>query len=558
MAERGNGAPDNLLDAPSPVSAERSARVQTAAADGRTVDGSVALAPARPNPTARHWQRYLPVMVAAALATAGAALGLAIAFERLHASWTDLYSYSHGYLVLAMSLWLMVRALTEQPPASLRPSVLGGVALLAAVAAYALIEIVDVNIAMQGMLPILLLATIATIVGWGAAGRAVLPVGFLFFAIPVWNLLTVPLQDVTTAVVIAALRSTGITAFIEGYIVATPAGTFEIAQGCSGLHFFVVGLALAAFYGMNWYRWWSTRLLLFTVAGVVSMIANWIRVYTLIVVGDATDMQHYLIAEDHYLFGWVLYGVLMAPVLWLARRLEIAEVHRSKGLHVAQEARRSPTLAPGLAFIAAGAFAGVVLAAPSGLRAGTPAPADPIALPAELAASAEWRVAPPARDWRPRFHRPHRLLHSGYTPTMAPAQVDVYVARYDSQHPDAKLIYYRNGLDDGWQRVGSSVRRTDVGGLQRTVREIELGNRGERRLVWYWYWVGGYTAHDSTRAKLWEAVAALHGRRDGAVIALSAPCAIQCDTARAQMAEFLVHAGGALDAAAAGTPSGAQ
>jgi exosortase len=244
---------------------------------------------------ARTW----PLWIGAAAATAGAVIGLVGGFSRLHASWTDAYSYSHGYLVLLMSGWLFARNLRSAPIAELRPSLIGFGMLLIGVAGYVLAEIVDVTIGIQAMMPVLLLSLVAALAGLPLARRALVPVAFLYFAIPLWNLLTIPLQNLTTVMVTSALRISNISAYIEGYVVATPSGSFEIAQGCSGLHFLVVGLALAAFYGLAWYRRWSARALLFAVAGAASIVANWLRVYVLIDVGERTNMQHYLIAEDH-------------------------------------------------------------------------------------------------------------------------------------------------------------------------------------------------------------------------------------------------------------------
>jgi EpsI family protein len=555
-------------DAVSPTleSASEAARGQTAAADReptdemsrypQTMHTDAAQPPAsRLTPLAGAAILW-PLWIATLLALGGAAAGLATGVSRLHANWLDMYSYSHGYLVLAMSVWLFVIALRDRPVSRLAPSISGVLVLAAALAVYVLAEIVDIAIGVQAMLPVLLLATIAALCGLPLARVAFIPIAFLYFAIPLWNLLTVPLQDVTTLTVTSALRLSNITAFIEGYSVATPAGTFEIAQGCSGLHFFVVGLALAAFYGLNWYRRWSTRLLLLTVAGAVSMLANWVRVYVLIVVGDMTDMRHYLIVEDHYLFGWVLYGVMMAPVLWLARRLELGEAASARelaGTPVRGENWENWTLtiAPAAAFVVVGAVAGVLLSSPALLRAGPDAPAEPASIASAAELAPQWRPVPPAAAWRPNFNHPHAVLHEGYTGPVD-VQVDVYLARYLSQSPRAKLIYHRNTLDRGWQSVAATSRGAPLNGGTRTVREIELSAGGERRLVWFWYRVGGSPTHDRTHAKLLELPALARGRRDGAVIALSASCTVLCESARVAMAEFLSTAGAGLEAAADG------
>jgi EpsI family protein len=509
------------------------------------------------NPTAL-W----PLYVALALAFAGAGAGLLTGLGHLHSSWTNAYSYSHGYLVLLLSGWLLLRALHAAPVAELRPSLLGFGLLVGTVAAYALAEVLDITIVIQATLPMLLLGVIAALGGWQLARRALVPIAFLYFAVPLWNLLTVPLQDLTTTVVTTVLRFSDTSAYIEGYIITTPSGTFEIAQGCSGLHFFVVGLALAAFYGLNWYREWSVRLLLVAVAGAVSLLANWARVYLLIEIGERSNMQHYLIAEDHYLFGWVLYGFLMAPVLLFARYLELRERRRAAaaasetgagGDASEQRTGGRPRLgSSAVMFIVAGTAVGLVVSGPALLRAGPAAPETPERVVLDGAALADWRPTGPAGDWRPSFQRPYLVLHDGYSTVDGTIRVDAYVARYAYQGPNAKLVYFRNTLDRGWQTTGSRTHVVAFGDDSRTVTELVLAVRGERRLIWYWYRVGGVPTHERTRAKLLEVPALLRGRRDGAVVAVSARCAVRCDDARTEMAEFLAVAGLLLEALADG------
>ena len=65
--------------------------------------------------------------------------------------------------------------------------------------------------------------------------------------------------------------------------------------------------------------------------------------------------------------------------------------------------------------------------------------------------------------------------------------------------------------------------------------------------------MGGRSAHQDVRAKLLEVPALLSGRRDGAVIAVSAMCHEGCDTAEAVIREFVEAHGGVLEAVAGGS-----
>src|SRR5690606_39451568 len=52
-----------------------------------------------------------------------------------------------------------------------------------------------------------------------------------------------------------------------------------------------------------------SRVMLLIAAGGISIVSNWIRVYSLILIGHYTRMQHYLIVEEHYYYGWAIFTV---------------------------------------------------------------------------------------------------------------------------------------------------------------------------------------------------------------------------------------------------------
>jgi exosortase len=269
-----------------------------------------------------HLGRFWPYWLGLSMVAAAAATGFSTGLDRLFERW--IYPYDHSYLVLALATWLLISRLKRAELTRVGPSPVGGLAVVAVVLVYALAEILDFTLGMQFMLPMLLLAVLAALVGLKFAGYAALPVAFLYFTIPIWDLLVRPLQEMSAAVVALAVQWTGITAFIEGHRITLAAGAFEIAEGCSGIRYLFNSLAVAAFYGLCWYKRWRTRLLLLAVAGGMAIVSNWIRIYALIVVGDVTSMQHYLIAESHDGFGWVVFIICMAPVLWFAQVARIA------------------------------------------------------------------------------------------------------------------------------------------------------------------------------------------------------------------------------------------
>jgi EpsI family protein len=340
-------------------------------------------------------------------------------------------------------------------------------------------------------------------------------------------------------------------------VIAVSAGYFEIAEGCSGMRYVIVSLALAAFFALNWYQRWSSRLLLLAAAIVASLVANWIRVYALIVIGDVTDMQHYLIAESHDGFGWVVYIISMAPLLWFAHWLEAREEAAASRHAGASAVKQSAALASPVAFLCVGALVAAIVASPVLIRSGAELPGEPRTVALIPQSFPPWEAAMPAWDWQPVFQNPYLQAQEGFVGPSGD-RMDVFVARYLQQQRDSKLIANANMLHPNWLHSAASTTQVMLGGEPRRIQELEVTARGQRRLVWAWYLVGGQPTHDRNTAKLLEIPALLNGRRDGAVIAISAPCSLPCDAARDAMTGFLKVTGPRLEMIADGRMDAAE
>ena len=196
----------------------------------------------------------------------------------------------------------------------------GMVVLLASSVAWSVAWLAGIEVAHQALLPVLLLASVATFGGWRVARVAALPVGYLYFAIPVWDQVNGLLQQLTIVAVTGLLKLLAIPAYIDGPYVHLGSGSFEIAGGCSGLHFFIVACAIAVLFGEQGRDTLRTRIKLVLIAGAMAMVMNWVRVATIIIAGYLTDMQSFLVKVDHYYFGWALFGVLLVIFYWLVPR----------------------------------------------------------------------------------------------------------------------------------------------------------------------------------------------------------------------------------------------
>jgi exosortase len=460
-----------------------------------------------------------------ALAVLVCAIGAAFWSSLLvvHDVWGDKYgAYSHGYLVLAISAWFCIRAWRASAKPFIGRPMWSALPMLAGIAGMALLaEVLYIGQIRTAFLPLLLLASIGLCLGRNALSRLAWPVLFLYMALPVWGVINGPLQALTTAVSQALVTSIGVPVFVEGNFVHLPSGTFEIASGCSGLSFFVAALTLAGVYCTLFLHTRGSRALLMLAAGAAGLVANWLRVASLIVIGHVTHMQHYLIRVDHLYYGWALFMLTMIPLFLLARRLEDRDLARGTlqgvGQPVPQWIQR--WCARVLWIAVALAYASVLVL---GLR-------ERSTNDGRLARDAyvfrqTGQLATFASGWQPGFSGAAEFRQE----CQAEDVVEVFAAHYPRQSRDAHLSLPVNSA------TGPAFRVTSTGVTDGHV-EIHGELAGRDHLLWTWYLAAGRTAYSKPTLRIAELLGLLSGRRDGWVIALQTQCQGNCDRARERL-----------------------
>ena len=475
----------------------------------------------------------------------------------LWARWQPDPSYSHGWLIVLISAWLVYREGQDGRLDNSRPSWLGVAVIPLLGATWLLAMAGSIGIVQWLLLPAFLFAAAFALYGWTALRRMWFPIGFILFAIPLWAGLTPFLQELTTDVVGRVLMAFRIPALLDGFRVHLPSGSFEIVESCSGAHFFIVSLTLAALYGWLWYGRLTTTLKLIAVALVVALIANWLRVFLVIYAGYVTEMQHFLVQVDHHYFGWVLYMVMLAPVLWLARRWEPATKPAAAsggGPHDAASeqpgaalgtsaavalSRRLPAVGYTLIALAIAPLAWLILS-------GSATYAAPTALPA---GQGGWTLAGSARsDWRPQYRGPDVELDGVYW--RGEQGVDAWVVYFERPRHGSEVANQTNRLAnrrDGW------LQHLDSSG---NFAEATLSGPAGERLIRYLHVVGGRESTALMTAKLHQIIGTLSGRPEAALLAISTPCRPDCAAARDMLAAFEADMGVALRTTIAGRGRG--
>jgi len=446
----------------------------------------------------------------------------------LIAAWEDssVTSYTHGYLVVALSVWLLWRDRHRLQAIPTTLTLAAAVPLAVASGLWIICVRAGIQTAHQFLLPIILWLAIYTVLGWRVAFASAFPVGYLYFAVPVWGAINGVLQDATVVAVDALLRITGVAAYVEGSFVHLAAGTFEIAGGCSGLHYFIVAFAISALYGEVHRDSLGARLRIVAVALVLALLTNWLRVYTIILAGYFTDMQHYLVRVDHSTYGWCVFAVMMVVFFVIVRRLPAsAEGQRQPA---STDAAALPPKWPlavttALAAIAVGPLWSVL------------APVSAATLPRDgelLPSATPWSGASAGArsSWQPVFRGADAEQRGYYE--RGGMLIEGYAAAYASQTQRKELIGYANSVVGADADIVTSTRIEPRGPAnERVVQDAEQ----KQFVLWYFYRIGSLQTRSTFVAQVAYGVKSLAGSPMSTLVALRAPCGGDCDAARAEL-----------------------
>jgi len=445
-------------------------------------------------------------------------------------------TYQHGFLIAAIAIWLLFRARRRIAAAAGRPSL----TLLGAAAGGSLLWAVAVSAGLQALhfllWPAILWAAAGAALGWRAARVMIRPFAFLYFALPIWDALMPGLQQATVIANRALGATFGVPMVIEGTLVHVPAGSFEIAGGCSGLNYLIVGLAVAALFAEINGDSLRRRLLLLVLSGALAILSNWLRVFIIIYAGHVSDMQHYLVRVDHYNFGWVLYAFVLAAFFLIARRLPDSPATRTAEEPMPTTQRRALPIVLALTALAVGPVATRVAAALSDRSAVDTGSVGIQVL--DLDESDRWIATPAIGGWVPVF--PGADAESLVEFSNDADIVSVYTATYLSQSQGRELIGHASrvqGTRPG--RFERLSRRAAVNDPAVPVVEgvwLEFG--GGRALLWWSYQVGDRRFARGLPAQLWYGVVSLWKPPVSSVVVLRASCASDCEAAREILGRF--------------------
>lgn len=455
--------------------------------------------------------------------------------------WIRSGTFQHAFLVFPISGWLVWRRRHQLAGLRLHAVPWMLVPMIAVAALWLLGELAEVAAATQMALVSMIVMSVPALLGWSLTRAVLFPLLFLYFAVPFGEFLVPLLQAWTAEVTVFALRATGIPVYQDGMQFILPTGIWSVVEACSGFRYLVALFMIGTLYAHLNFKSTKRRILFSATALLISLPANWIRAYSIVMIGHLTGSPM-ILGVEHTTYGWVLFGFIVFALFWVAARWADGPTSDE------ETPRRSSVVG-----IRPATYAWPVVVAILLLLAGTKLLADRLLQDPSLplpafnlrAGDATWTQVepPPGLHWKPGFLNPEQTGLFAFTD--GKALVHVWIGYYRHQDDQRKLVSTINLVADkeggAWRTIGTARRQAANGLPAFATSVVAQGvsfslSQSRRDRVWQSYWVDGRWSARPAEAKLLQALNRLRGHgNDGAVVLLATE---QGEVADAQLEAF--------------------
>ena len=446
--------------------------------------------------------------------------------------WSRSETFTHGFLVPPIVLWLVWRLRDQLACLAPRPSLIAILAFFGVGFVWLLGEIAAASVVSQFAMTGLLVLAVPALLGLPVARRIMFPLGFLFFAVPFGEFAMPRLMEWTAHFTVLGLRLSGVPVFREGLNFVIPSGQWSVVEACSGVRYLIASLTVGTLFAYLNYRSLKRRLIFIGVAFFVPVVANWLRAYMIVMLGHLSGNK-LATGVDHLIYGWLFFGLVIMIMFWIGARWREDDLIEPQIASVPLDESGVPaTSAPDAVSVP------VLLA---GLTVMIMAVAWPLAqwqidrhARPDLTELGEMQVIPgwpvasaPFVDWRPAFENASAIVDNTFA--NGGRNASLYIAYYRNQGEDRKMVTTTNSLvrgGSGWHKVAEDRHALSFLDHSLTARRSELRSTtgASRLLVWQWYWVNGYLTESELKAKALTAFMRLLGEGDdSAVIIVYAP-----------------------------------
>lgn len=433
----------------------------------------------------------------------------------LHTHWTTPADMDMGYPLLIVFIYFYHRSIKENQPATLSPYYLVPLALVSCT--IYLSSLLNLKSVFFLQLPLLLAALTGLFFGSKTMLKTLAPIGIVAMALPFWYAAIMPLQSMTVWATSNAIDLMRLTAFVEGNYITLPSGTVHVAGGCSGLKYLLSAITISLISSaLN--RQALIRTILFAIcAATLAILANWVRVISLVGVGYYEGTSHPLMT-DHDLFGWIIFGVFIAAYFFIDRN---ARTPLAENSVINTPARQSNLSFETVLVIAA--F--IVVASPSMYSSSLKQQTNNQNFNTNLAIniSSLNQKKDIARSWYPDYPDSEHAEH--YSVEQQAIRYDISIMHYFNWGEN-ELAKTTNSVfpNEQWWLISDEQWTSDT----LKMRIAIATNKNKYRAVYYWYDHQGKQVNSILQSKIQLIRDSLKDANFAALVAISHQCSGDC------------------------------
>jgi exosortase len=208
-------------------------------------------------------------------------------WQSLINAWSSSDDYSHGFLIVPLSLYIVWGKREELQRVKNKPSWVAFPLVLIALTLYLLAQFAEIVTLAPLAMILFIGASLFFLFGFQFFRVCLFPLFFLLFMVPVpaqiYATLTIPLQLFVTKVTVFIASSMGIPILREGNVLYLPEHTMQVVQACSGLRSIMSLLTLGVTIGYFSLKSNLLRMVLSLSAIPIAILINVLRVMLMVI-----------------------------------------------------------------------------------------------------------------------------------------------------------------------------------------------------------------------------------------------------------------------------------
>jgi exosortase len=237
--------------------------------------------------------------------------------QSLYSDWMNDPNYSHGLLVPIISGYFIWQQRDRLEKLEIKPAISGIILIIFALLVLFAGVAAQEYFSKRASLVFLLAGIVLFLLGWQWLKALALPVGFLFFMIPlpyiVYDAMAFPLKLFVAKFSVISLKLMGVVVWREGNIIMFPQTVLEVADACSGLRSLMSLLALGVALSVLSQEKISRRVVLVLLTVPIAILTNMIRV-----IGTGFLAQYYgAAAAEGFFHEFAGMGVFVLAMVML-------------------------------------------------------------------------------------------------------------------------------------------------------------------------------------------------------------------------------------------------